>query len=120
MIAGTTQVRVALGSDSSKVTTQQIEEALWHYYYDVEKSVAYLASKYISSKPAKLPAQEGNKSGGKPPSFHTDTFGTGVNRQHAEVFGPWRCYPHILGGFEGGFEIDQTSGHSLSNVRECR
>ncbi|KAI3329965.1 hypothetical protein F4824DRAFT_480176 [Ustulina deusta] len=63
MIAGTTQVRVALGSDSSKVTTQQIEEALWHYYYDVEKSVAYLASKYISSKPAKLPAQEGNKSG---------------------------------------------------------
>ncbi|KAI0537401.1 hypothetical protein GGR58DRAFT_502235 [Xylaria digitata] len=63
MIAGTTQVRVALGSDSSKVTTNQIEEALWHYYYDVEKSVTYLASKYISPKPAKSPAQKSNKSG---------------------------------------------------------
>ncbi|KAI0459124.1 hypothetical protein F5B21DRAFT_457304 [Xylaria acuta] len=59
MVAGTTQVRAALGTDSSKVTTQQIEEALWHYYYDVDKSVTYLASKYISPKPA----QKKNKSG---------------------------------------------------------
>ncbi|KAI0391923.1 P-loop containing nucleoside triphosphate hydrolase protein [Xylariaceae sp. FL0594] len=52
MTAGTTQVRAALDGNSSKVTTAQIEEALWHYYYDVEKSVAYLTSKYISPKPA--------------------------------------------------------------------
>ncbi|KAI8950350.1 hypothetical protein F4801DRAFT_549318 [Xylaria longipes] len=69
MVAGTTQVRAALGTDTSKVTTQQIEEALWHYYYDVDKSVAYLASKYISPKPAKLPAQK-NKSGDDKYSEH--------------------------------------------------
>ncbi|GAW13989.1 hypothetical protein ANO14919_033810 [Xylariales sp. No.14919] len=62
MVAGTTQVRIVLGSDSSKVTTKQIEEALWHYYYDVEKSVTYLASKYITPKPAKTSAQKSNKS----------------------------------------------------------
>ncbi|KAI0187550.1 P-loop containing nucleoside triphosphate hydrolase protein [Xylaria flabelliformis] len=62
MVAGTTQVRAALGTDSSKVTTQQIEEALWHYYYDANKAAAYLASKYISPKPAKPPTQK-NKSG---------------------------------------------------------
>ncbi|KAI1380283.1 hypothetical protein F4677DRAFT_441599 [Hypoxylon crocopeplum] len=47
MDAGTVQVRTALGSQSSKVTTQQVQEALWHYYYDVEKSVAYLKNKFI-------------------------------------------------------------------------
>ncbi|KAI1826730.1 hypothetical protein F4861DRAFT_496003 [Xylaria intraflava] len=62
MTAGTAQVRVALGADSSKVTTKQIEEALWHYYYDVEKSVAYLAKTHISPKPSK-PAVQKNKSG---------------------------------------------------------
>ncbi|KAI1118367.1 P-loop containing nucleoside triphosphate hydrolase protein [Nemania sp. NC0429] len=62
MTASTAQVRLSLGSDSAKVTTTQIEEALWHYYYDVEKSVAYLASKYISPKSAKPPAQKKNKS----------------------------------------------------------
>ncbi|KAI3324266.1 hypothetical protein HD806DRAFT_494567 [Xylariaceae sp. AK1471] len=63
MITGTTQVRAALGSDSAKVTSQQIEEALWHYYYNVEKSVGYLASKYISPKATQTPAQKKNKSG---------------------------------------------------------
>ncbi|KAI0839875.1 hypothetical protein F5Y06DRAFT_264922 [Hypoxylon sp. FL0890] len=48
MDAGTAQVRAALGAESSKVTTQQIQEALWHYYYDVDKSVAYLRTKFIT------------------------------------------------------------------------
>ncbi|TGJ77118.1 hypothetical protein E0Z10_g10764 [Xylaria hypoxylon] len=114
MIAGTTQIRVALGSDSSKVTTKQIEEALWHYYYDVEKSVAYLASKYISPKPAKSPAQKSNKSGGKSSSFHTDTFGTGVDRQRAEVVGPWRYCPDSLGGFEDDKHLERRPHLSLA------
>ncbi|KAI1263218.1 HBS1 N-terminus-domain-containing protein [Xylariaceae sp. FL1019] len=53
MTAGTSQVRAQLGAQSSKISTQQIEEALWHYYYDVEKSVAYLITKYVAAKPAK-------------------------------------------------------------------
>ncbi|KAI0968268.1 P-loop containing nucleoside triphosphate hydrolase protein [Xylaria arbuscula] len=63
MVAGTVAVRAALGDDSSKVTTQQVEEALWHYYYDIEKSVAYLTSKHIAPKPAKSSAQKRNKPG---------------------------------------------------------
>ncbi|KAI0199858.1 hypothetical protein F4808DRAFT_431503 [Astrocystis sublimbata] len=52
MNEGTVQVRAALGTEASKITTKQIEEALWHYYYDVDKSVAYLVSKYVATKPA--------------------------------------------------------------------
>ncbi|OTB09622.1 hypothetical protein M426DRAFT_50879 [Hypoxylon sp. CI-4A] len=48
MDAGTAQVRAALGIEASKVTTQQIQEALWHYYYDVDKSVTYLLTKFIA------------------------------------------------------------------------
>lgn len=35
-------VRAELDEAGVPVTTQQIEEALWHYYWDVGKSVAYL------------------------------------------------------------------------------
>ncbi|KAL7622315.1 hypothetical protein AAE478_007819 [Parahypoxylon ruwenzoriense] len=48
MDVGTAEIQAALGSESSKVTTQQIQEALWHYYYDVDKSLSYLMSKFIA------------------------------------------------------------------------
>jgi elongation factor 1 alpha-like protein len=48
---GTADVQAALGVEASKVTVAQIEEALWHYYYDVDKSVAYLTSKFINPRP---------------------------------------------------------------------
>ncbi|KAI2628867.1 hypothetical protein GGR54DRAFT_367947 [Hypoxylon sp. NC1633] len=53
MESGTTQIRAALADESSKVTTQQIQEALWHYYYDVDKSIAYLVSKFIAPESKK-------------------------------------------------------------------
>jgi elongation factor 1 alpha-like protein len=37
-------VRAELDEAGVPVTTQQIEEALWHYYWDVGKSVAYLTN----------------------------------------------------------------------------
>jgi elongation factor 1 alpha-like protein len=40
---GAGEVREALGAESP-ATTKEIEEALWYYYYDVEKTVAYLLS----------------------------------------------------------------------------
>lgn len=40
---GSVEVREALGA-GSPATTKEIEEALWYYYYDVEKTVAYLLS----------------------------------------------------------------------------
>lgn len=109
MIAGTAQVRLSLGSDSSKITTQQVEDALWHYYYDVEKSVAYLVNKYISPKPAKPQAQKKNKSEGRSSSFHTDTFGTGLDKRHLGAFKSARCRLYDLGGFKSELEINRTS-----------
>ena len=48
MAAATAKVQEAMGSQAAFLTTDQIQEALWHYYYDVEKSVAYLTKKFIS------------------------------------------------------------------------
>jgi len=55
MTEGTAQVQQALGSEAAKVTVAQIQEALWHYYYDVDKSVAYLIGKFISPTPKATP-----------------------------------------------------------------
>jgi elongation factor 1 alpha-like protein len=43
MRQGTIKVRSALGPDFP-ATDVEIQEALWNYYYDVAKSVAYLKS----------------------------------------------------------------------------
>lgn len=51
MNQGIVDVQAALGVEASKVTVAQIEEALWHYYYDIDKSVAYLTSKFINPAP---------------------------------------------------------------------
>ncbi|KAK6706073.1 hypothetical protein SNK05_009945 [Fusarium graminearum] len=56
MDQGTAEVRAALGTEANKVTTTQIEEALWHYYYDVDKSVTYLIKTFIA--PAPKPAKK--------------------------------------------------------------
>ena len=45
MRAGTIRVREALGDKSDFTSDEQIQEALWHYYYDVVKSVSYLKNR---------------------------------------------------------------------------
>src|SRR4051812_20922473 len=45
MRVGTIRVREALGEFEAGVSDAQIQEALWHYYYDVAKSVSYLRNK---------------------------------------------------------------------------
>ncbi|KAF4821040.1 HBS1-like protein [Colletotrichum siamense] len=55
MAEGTQFVRSSLGSDADKVTTQQIQDALWHYFYDIEKSVSYLRKKFIDPPPKQEP-----------------------------------------------------------------
>ncbi|POR38479.1 HBS1-like protein [Tolypocladium paradoxum] len=60
---GTSEVQKALGNDGKKVTVIQIQEALWHYYYDVEKSVAYLTRTFIA--PAPKPPQKKAPDAGK-------------------------------------------------------
>lgn len=41
--AGTVAVRAELG-DGFEVTDKEVQDSLWHYYYDIEKTVAYLKS----------------------------------------------------------------------------
>lgn len=43
MRLGTINVRDALGSEIP-ATDDEIQEALWHYYYDIAKSVSYIKS----------------------------------------------------------------------------
>lgn len=51
MDEGTADIKRALGPRAVDVTTKQIQDALWHYYYDVDKSVAYLLNKFIDPAP---------------------------------------------------------------------
>ncbi|KAH0562499.1 hypothetical protein GP486_002809 [Trichoglossum hirsutum] len=46
MREGLYKVREIVGGDIPGLTDKAIEDALWHYYYDVEKSVAYLLSTF--------------------------------------------------------------------------
>ncbi|CAN8098519.1 unnamed protein product [Discula destructiva] len=57
MAEGTAEIISLLGPQADKVTTRQIQDALWHYYYDIDKSVAYLVGKFVepTSKPAAKP-----------------------------------------------------------------
>lgn len=41
---GKTEVRGILGTEGIVVTDAEIEESLWYYYYDVDKTVNYLRS----------------------------------------------------------------------------
>lgn len=50
MRQGTVKVREALGP-GLPVTDSEIQAALWHYYYDVEKSVSYLESMLFHNTP---------------------------------------------------------------------
>lgn len=40
---GTQAIKELMGPDTT-VTDKEIEEALWYYYFDVDKSVTYLLS----------------------------------------------------------------------------
>ena len=50
MRVGTISVREALGGDVPGITDKDIQEALWHYFYDVEKSVNYLLQSRTAKK----------------------------------------------------------------------
>jgi elongation factor 1 alpha-like protein len=55
--AGTAAVREELGADFP-ASEKEIQDALWHYYYDVRKSVAYLKKRKTPSAQAKQAKQK--------------------------------------------------------------
>lgn len=78
---GTTEVRRALGTEANKVTKAQIEEALWHYYYDVDKSVTYLIKTFIA--PAPKPAKKAPE--GMSASFYTSQHLLRIGADHRRL-----------------------------------
>ncbi|CBX96162.1 hypothetical protein IAQ61_001337 [Plenodomus lingam] len=64
MRMATIRVREALPDVSDFISDEQVQEALWHYYYDVGKSVTYLknrigagAASETRQEPSKKPKQ---------------------------------------------------------------
>ncbi|KAF2139389.1 uncharacterized protein K452DRAFT_320517 [Aplosporella prunicola CBS 121167] len=60
MRAGKAKVREALGADyTTSVSDKAIEESLWHYYYDIAKTVTYLKNQHKPAQPkmAKQPSR---------------------------------------------------------------
>jgi hypothetical protein len=71
MQEGTAKVRSLLGSEHL-VSDKEIQDALWHYYYDVEKSVVYLKNlrkpkASQTPKKAKAPMKNGKIHPNLPP-----------------------------------------------------
>ncbi|KAI1018305.1 hypothetical protein LB505_001412 [Fusarium chuoi] len=117
MEEGTAEVRRALGTEANKVTKAQIEEALWHYYYDIDKSVTYLMKTFIA--PAPKPAKKAPEDHGRLLNGHTSIMdlppALGVPAWHFDDM-PWMSVPQerqtvfieperprggLLGGGEG-------------------
>ncbi|KFX97640.1 hypothetical protein V490_02690 [Pseudogymnoascus sp. VKM F-3557] len=78
MRVGTISVREALGDDVPGITDKDIQEALWHYFYDVEKSVNYL----LQSRTAKPQTEKKKKAKGGSLFSHSGPGGIGAWRQH--------------------------------------
>ena len=60
MRLGTIAVRDALGQGVPGITDKDIQEALWHYYYDLDKSVNYLLSKAMPKEEKKKKTKGGS------------------------------------------------------------
>ena len=69
-------VRAELDEVGVKVADKAIEEALWHYYWDVGKSVAYLKKQQQPKTPANkpAPAKEATKKPAEKGKFTTFPF----------------------------------------------
>jgi hypothetical protein len=64
MAAGTIAVRESLGSDVPDVTDREIQEALWHYYYDVGQTVAYILDTRVKKAGGAKKEKKKKKKGG--------------------------------------------------------
>ncbi|KAG6008465.1 hypothetical protein E4U21_004487 [Claviceps maximensis] len=98
MDKGTADVKKSLGANASKVTVKQIQEALWHYYYDVDKSVAYLSKTFIAPPP--------------PPSTTGTSKKTPEGKLSGFSFSPTLGLFVRLHGADTGFPFSSGSLHS--------
>ncbi|KAF5666025.1 elongation factor 1-alpha [Fusarium heterosporum] len=134
MTEGTAEVRRALGTEADKVTKAQIEEALWHYYYDIDKSVTYLMKTFIAPAPKpvkKAPEDHGRLSNGYMPHmdlppvdkvpawFFNDMPWLNVPRERQAVFiEPERPRGGLLGGGEGAPKMSKLQALAAARKKK--
>ncbi|KAF4334168.1 elongation factor 1-alpha [Fusarium beomiforme] len=125
---GTAEVRRVLGTEANKVTKAQIEEALWHYYYDIDKSVTYLMKTFIAPapKPAKKAPEDRHLSImdlppalGLPTWHFDDMPWLGVPEERQAVFiEPERPRGGLLGGGEGAPKMSKLQALAAARKKK--
>lgn len=60
LVSGLTAVQSVLGP-SSGITEKEIKDSLWYYYFDTEKTIAYLLDQQHKKSAAKEKAQNGKQ-----------------------------------------------------------
>jgi elongation factor 1 alpha-like protein len=105
---GIAEVRKALASEANKVTAAQIQDALWHYYYDVDKSVAYLTKTFIAPPPKPTPKKTPEGEFGLVSFSATQLLGAGTAGTDHEYCGN----PRILS------PTANTRGFPVAKVRQ--
>ncbi|ESZ94291.1 hypothetical protein SBOR_5287 [Sclerotinia borealis F-4128] len=91
MRQGTIKVREALPPGLSNVTEKQIQESLWHYYYDVGKTATYLISTYTPKVPKKIAANKSSECYDEALFFRTCTSSLSTKSFFADT--PWLDIP---------------------------
>ncbi|RVD89605.1 uncharacterized protein DFL_000607 [Arthrobotrys flagrans] len=124
MADGLRRVREVIGSDVPSLTDEKIEETLWYYYFDVERSITYLLNQVGASekkKQKKVAAPEPKvrehfmtlssaSSKNIPPGFWDDTpFGSVPLARQGEFLPPPPLAGFRMGGLLGGMQSGKTS-----------
>ncbi|KAL2354836.1 elongation factor Tu GTP binding domain-containing protein [Cryomyces antarcticus] len=112
MREGTTKVRDALGPGSS-VSDKEIQDALWHYYYDVAKSVSFL--KNLRAPPTAKKQKEPSKFDQASSAAQVDAKKT-LGRSRSSFMslqGPAQCYNLLVASQEPDVSNDETSAYPV-------
>lgn len=99
MNEATAAVRKSLGADFTKIPIKQVQDSLWHYYYDVDKTVGYLKKTYLAAptpKPTPKKVPEGMSSKLSYVALQNHTMGWGADQN-----GPFdRSHSNYRGALE--------------------
>ncbi|KAI1473241.1 P-loop containing nucleoside triphosphate hydrolase protein [Daldinia caldariorum] len=120
MNLATAQVRAALGLESSKVTTQQIQDALWHYYYDVDKSVTYLTAKYVAPSTRKKGGGESRARHVSFAGFFSDMPWLNIPKNRETTFiMPSRPRGGLLGGASPAGKVSKLQALAIARKKKA-
>ncbi|KAK3175119.1 hypothetical protein OEA41_002365 [Lepraria neglecta] len=96
---GTIKVRDILGEDAG-IPDKEIEDSLWHYYYDIDKTVNYLLSQKTNSQPKKSKKKKAGDREAKATDFFKDSPWLNILKERCGEILIEPLYPR--GGLLGG------------------